>query len=80
MNLDQLTELFMWMTIINVGLLILSSVLAMVLKNVMGRWHGRLFGIKEESVAVVAYGYLGMYRVLVLVFSIVPYVSLLLIE
>ena len=33
----------------------------------------------HESVAVVAYGYLGMYKVLVLVFNIVPFVSLLLI-
>jgi hypothetical protein len=80
MNLDQLTELFKWMTIINVVLLISSSVLVMLLKNVMCKMHGRLFGIKEDSVALVAYGYLGMYRVLVLVFNIVPYVSLLLIK
>ncbi len=80
MNLDQLTEFFKWMTIINVGLLILSSLLDMVLKNVMGKIHGKLFGIKENEVAIVAYGYLGMYRVLVLVFNIVPYISLLLIK
>ncbi len=80
MNLDQLTEFFKWMTIINVGLLILSSVLDMALKNVMGKIHGKLFGIKENEVALVAYGYLGMYRVLVLVFNIVPYISLLLIK
>ncbi len=80
MNLDQLTEFFKWMTIINIGLLVLSSVLIMILKNVMCKMHGKLFGIKEESVALVAYGYLGMYKVLVLVFNIVPYISLLLIK
>ena len=80
MNLDQLTEFFKWMTIINIVLLVLSSVTTMILKNVMCKKHGKLFGIKEESVALVAYGYLGMYKVLVLVFNIVPYISLLLIK
>ena len=80
MNLDQLTEFFKWMTIINIVLLVLSSVITMILKNVMCKMHGKLFGIKEESVALVAYGYLGMYKVLVLVFNIVPYISLLLIK
>ena len=80
MNLDQLTEFFKWMTIINIVLLVLSSVLIMILKNVMCKMHGKLFGIKEDGVALVAYGYLGMYRVLVIVFNIVPYISLLLIK
>jgi hypothetical protein len=79
MNLEQLTEFFKWMTIINVGLLALSSVLVMTLKGIMCKMHGKLFGIREESVAVAAYGYLGLYKVLVIVFCIVPYVSLLLI-
>lgn len=78
MNLDQLTRLFMWMTIINVAVLLLSSVLAMALKGTMRRTHSRLFGIKEEEVSLVAYGYLGVYRLLVLVFNIVPYIALLL--
>lgn len=80
MTLDQLTELFKWMTIINVSLLILSSILGIVLKDLVGRMHGKLFGVQEDQVALVGYGYLGMYRVLVLVFNIVPYLSLLFIN
>ncbi|MHC4251035.1 MAG: DUF6868 family protein [Planctomycetota bacterium] len=76
MNLDQLTRIFMWMTIINVAVLILSSVLVMVLRKTMCRTHARLFGITEEQVALAAYGYLGAYRLLVLVFNIAPYVAL----
>jgi hypothetical protein len=80
MTLEQLTDLFKWMTIINIGLLVLSSVLVMVLKNIMYKMHGKLFGIKEDKVAIVSYGYLGMLKVLVIVFNIVPYISLLLIQ
>ena len=80
MNIDQITELFKWMTIINVVVLILSSVLVMALKKVIWRIHGRIFGITEDKVAAMAYGYLGVYRLLVLVFNIVPYVSLVIIK
>ncbi len=80
MNLEHLTDLFKWMTIINIGLLVLSSVLVIVLKNIMCKMHAKLFGIDDEKVAIVAYGYLGIFKILVIVFNIVPYISLLLIR
>jgi len=80
MNIEQLTEFFKWMSIINVGIFVLSSILIMLLKGIMCIMHGKLFGIKEDKVAIVSYGYLGIYKVLVIVFNIVPYVSLLLIQ
>lgn len=79
MDLDQVTQVFMWMTIVNVGVLVLSTVVTMALMKTMCRTHARMFGIKEEQVAAAAYGYLGAYRLLVLVFNIVPYLALLLI-
>jgi len=75
-TLDQLTCLFMWMTIINVAALTLTSVLIMLLKDVMCRMHAKLFGIPEQTVATAAYAYLGAYKILVLVFNIVPYIAL----
>ena len=78
MNLEQLTDFFKWMTIINVCLYILSSILIIALKGIVGKMHGKLFGIEADTVATISYGYLGMYKVLVIVFNIVPYVSLLL--
>jgi len=80
MNLDQLTELFKWMTIINISLLVVSSVLVIMLKKVVAKYHGKLFGIKEENFNLMAYGYLGMFKVLIIGFILVPYISLLLIR
>ena len=76
MTLEQLTTLFKWMMIINIGILTISSILIMVLKNVICRMHGKLFGLKEDQVAMAAYGYLGLFKVLVILFSIVPYIAL----
>jgi len=80
MNLEQLTDLFQWMTIINIGVFVLSSVLIMLLKKSIYKMHAYLFGIQEDQVAIAAYGYLGRFKILVLVFNIVPYLSLLLIR
>ena len=42
MTLDQITELFKWMTIINAGILILTTFLVMGLKNVMAKINIKL--------------------------------------
>lgn len=80
MNVDQLTDFFKWMTIINAGVFVLSALLGMALKDVVAKMHGRLFGIGEDKVSIVSYGYLGAYKVFILVFNIVPYVSLLIVN
>ncbi len=80
MTLDQLTELFKWMTIINIGIFISSSLLSMVLRKIVCKMHGKLFGIDEGKVSIVLYGYLGVYRIFVIVFNIVPYLSLLILK
>lgn len=79
MSLEQLTDLFKWMAIINVGVLVLSTVSIVLLKNVMAKYHSKLFGIKEEHVSLMAYGYLGMYKILIIVFILVPYLSLIIV-
>ena len=80
MPLDQLTELFKWMTILNIGIFITSALLGMVLRDLVCRMHGKLFGIDEGQVSIVLYGYLGVLRIFVIVFSIVPYISLLILR
>lgn len=80
MNLEQITDLFKWMTIINIGLLLFSTLLIMLVKNIMCRMHAKLFGVKEDQVAIVAYSYIGIFKLLIIVFNVVPYISLLLIR
>lgn len=80
MTLEQITELFKWMSIINICLFIISSILSMILKKVVCKMHGKLFGIDESKISVVLYGYLGVYRIFILVFNLVPYFSLLIVK
>ena len=76
MNLEQMTELFKWMTFINIGIFLISIVGIISMKKVMSKVHGKLFGINEEKISQVQYGWLGIYKIFVLVFNVVPFIAL----
>ena len=76
MNMDQFREFFMWMTVLNVALMILQSFLCMGLKNLIGRMHGSMFGISPDAIKVAIYGYLGVYKVCFIVFCLTPWLTL----
>ena len=80
MDLAQLTELFKWMTIINIGIFILSSLLIMALRKIICRMHSKFFGINEDKISIILYGYLGIYKIFLIIFNIVPYLSLMIIN
>ena len=80
MTIEQITALFQWMTIINAGIFIISALLVMLLKRHIIRWHGNLFGIQEHVVSSMIYGYLGLFKVLLILFNIVPWIALLIIN
>ncbi len=80
MNIDLLTELFKWMCIINIFILLISTISIILLRNILQTYHSKLFGISEQSVLLMAYGYLGIFKIFLIVFNIVPYVALLIIN
>jgi hypothetical protein len=70
----------MWMTVINLGLFLFSVILSLILRQTIYKIHGKLFGISEDKVAAVVYSFFGTYKIAIIVFNIVPYVALLLIN
>jgi len=80
MNLETLRELFMWMTVINLGIFIWSAVLCMVMKNFIARFHGRMFGLSPEAIKATLYGFLGVYKCILIVFVFVPWLALMIIS
>ena len=77
MTIEQLTTFFMWCTVIGGSLLIVSSILCMLLKNVIGKMHGKLFGMAPETVKPIVYGYIGLFKILWFVFMVIPWLALL---
>lgn len=76
MTTEQMVEIFKYMTLLNILILVLSVGMVVLLRNTICRLHGALFGLKEEMVGVVLYGFLGVYKLLILVFNLVPYIAL----
>jgi hypothetical protein len=80
MNIQKLTTFFMWCTIINGGLLVLMIIVGIIGIDLVYSIHGKLFQIPRETINMVYYLFLGLYKIVWLVFNAVPYVALLIIR
>jgi hypothetical protein len=80
MTIDTLTNFFMWCTILNAGMFLLSLVLILALKNVAFKMHSKLFGITRAAYDATIYGFLGFWKVVIIVFNVVPWIALLIVK
>ena len=78
MDIQTLTTFFMWCTIINGGLLILWTA-SMFAPDLVYRTQSKLIPIPRETFNVVMYSFLGLFKIVFLVFNVVPYVVLLIV-
>ena len=76
MEIETVRAFFMWCTIVNVALLILSFLICAFAGDLIYRAHGRWFPMSREAFNVVLYSYLGLYKIGVLIFNLVPYIAL----
>ena len=75
-TIETLRTFFGWCTVINVGLLLLTTVALLLLRGTVSRIHARLFGLNEEDLARAYFQYLAQFKIAVIVFSLVPYAAL----
>ncbi len=76
MNMALLKEFFMWCTIINLGIFMWSAVMCMAAKGFIYRVHGKMFGLSQDTVNAMLYGFLGFYKIVFIVFVLVPWIAL----
>jgi len=79
MDIQTLTTFFMWCTIINGALLVLSSLMCIYAGDWVYRIHSKWFSISRETFNVAIYSFLGLYKALFFVFNLIAYVALLLV-
>ena len=82
MDIAMLTKFFMWCTILNVGLLMLSFLLV---ASVFGsefvyRVHSKFFPMPRDTFNASLYLLIGVYKIFVFVFNIVPWLVLVIIK
>ncbi len=66
----------MWCSIINAGLLILTFLMCAFASNMIYSIHSKWFPMSKETFNVVLYSFIGIYKIFLIAFNIVPYVAL----
>ena len=79
MDIEALTRFFMWCTIINGAMLVLSAIMLMLAPGLVYRMQSKWFPLSRETFDVAIYSFLGFFKIIFLVFNVVPYVALLIV-
>lgn len=79
MDLQSLTAFFMWCTIVNGSVLIVWTLIFLLAPELVYRSQHAWIPLPRESFNVVMYCFIGLFKLLFLVFNAVPYLALLLI-
>lgn len=79
MDIQLLTDFFMWCSIINGSILILWITIYGFAPNLIYKIQGRWFSGSEETFSTIMYVCLGFFKVFFVIFNVTPYLALLLI-
>jgi hypothetical protein len=79
MDIQTLTSFFMWCTLINFGVLLFLALIYMFAGGLAYRLQNHWIDVPRETFNVVFYSFIGFFKVLVLVFFLVPWIALLII-
>lgn len=80
MNIQQITDFFMWCSIINGCLFILWTIFIMFTPDFVYRTQSRWFPVPRATFDTLIYGFLGLFKIFFLFFNLIPYLALLIIK
>ena len=76
MTLETLTTFLGWSTLINTGFLLLATIALVMFKDSITTLHGSLFGLDPDDLKRAYFQYLAQYKIVIVVFNMVPYLVL----
>ena len=79
MNVETLTEFFMWCTIISGGVYLVWVVTYLLMPHFVYRLQTRWIPVPRETYNIIMYSLIGAFKIILIVFVVIPYVSLLII-
>jgi hypothetical protein len=75
-SLETWTTFFGWLTVVNIGIYLLTLVALMGMRSWVHKMNAKMFGIGEEEVANTSFKYIGAYKLLIAVFCFAPWLAL----
>lgn len=79
MELVTLIEFFKWCTLINLGIYVVWVLFILMAPDFIYRVQTRWIPISRDTFTVVMYSFMGAFKIVIIVFCFVPYISLLII-
>ena len=76
MTIEVITKFLGWTTVVNVGILLFSTVMLVAMRGTITTIHSKLFGLDEKDLGRAYFQYLGQYKIAIIVLNIAPYIAL----
>ena len=76
MTTETLTALLGWVTVVNFGLLIFSTIMLILLRGWVSNIHSKMFGLSEQDISRAYFQYLAQYKIAILMLNLTPYIAL----
>lgn len=65
-----------WSTLINFTFLLITTLAIMFFKESIIKIHSELFNLNKEDLGRAYFNYIALYKILIIVFNLVPYIAL----
>jgi Family of unknown function (DUF6868) len=76
MELSQVTEFLGWCSVINISVLMLTTLMLTLLRGFIVPMHSKMLGLGEEDLLRVYVNYLSNFKIAVLILNLAPYLAL----
>ena len=76
MTFEIIRNIFAWCLVMNFGLLLLWLVMFTFAHDWIYKMHSKWFKITPDSFNAIHYGGLGIYKMIVIVFNLFPYLAM----
>lgn len=65
-DINNLTTFFGWCSIINLGILLFSTIILSAFKKPISKIHSKVFGINQDDIPLIYFQYLGSYKIAII--------------
>ena len=72
-SMEQIEMFLGWTALVNIGLLVLSSVMIICFRKEVAYLHRLMFDLSESELSRAYFNYLAYFKLLVIIFNLVPY-------
>ena len=76
MSFEMIRNIFAWCLVMNYGLMLLWLVIFTFAHDWIYKMHSKWWKITPESFNAINYGGLGIYKMIVIVFNLFPYLAM----